>query len=74
LSVRFRSPVSFAFRIRSSHVACRGAAVPRSANWPFFASVAKAVNRWPSMSVNRSYAPGRTRWPSAPVAGPRPAG
>ena len=58
LSGRFRSPVSLAHRIRSSHRArcrCRSS---RTASWPFLASVAKAVNRCPSMSVNRSCAPG----------------
>jgi hypothetical protein len=58
LSGRFRSPVSFAQRIRSSHLARRRWRSSMSASWPFFASVAKAVKRWPSMSVNRSCAPG----------------
>jgi hypothetical protein len=53
---RFRSPVSLAFR--SLHRARRRCRSSRSASWPFFASVAKAVNRWPSMSVNLSCASG----------------
>jgi hypothetical protein len=55
---RFRSPVSFAPRMRSSHLARRRWRSSRSASWPFLASVAKQVNRCPSMSVNRSCAPG----------------
>jgi hypothetical protein len=55
---RLRSPVSLALRILSSHLARRLWRSSRSASCPLLASVAKQVNRWPSMSVNRSCAPG----------------
>ena len=57
-SGRLRSPVSLAQRIRSSHRARRRWRSSRSASCPVRASVAKAVTRCPSMSVNRSCAPG----------------
>ena len=57
-SGRLRSPVSLAQRMRSSHRARRRWRSSRSASCPRRASVAKAVNRCPSMSVNRSCAPG----------------
>ena len=50
--------LAFAFRIRSSHLARRRWRSSRSASCPVRASVAKAVKRCPSMSVNRSCAPG----------------
>jgi hypothetical protein len=46
--------LAFAFRIRSSHLPRRRWRSSRSASCP----VAKAVKRCPSMSVNRSCAPG----------------
>ena len=49
-SGRFRSPVSLAQRIRSSHLARLRCRSSRSASWPRFVPVAKQVNRWPSMS------------------------
>jgi len=48
----------FAQRIRSSQRARRRWRSSRAASWPRFALVAKAVNRCPSTSVNRSCAPG----------------
>ena len=51
---RLRSPVSFAQRIRSSHLARCLWRSSRSASCLPFVLVAKAVKRWPSMSVNRS--------------------
>ena len=52
-SGRLRSPVSLAQRTRSSQRARRRCRSSRSASWPFLASVANAVDRWPSMSVKR---------------------
>ena len=57
-SGRFRSPVSLAQRIRSSHRARRRCRSSRSASWPPLVLVARQVKRCPSMSVNRSCAPG----------------
>ena len=51
--MRGNRPIPQSFPVRSSR-RCRSS---RSASWPLLVPVAKAVNRWPSMSVNRSCAP-----------------
>jgi len=61
---RLRSPVSLAARMRSSQRARWRWRSSRSASWPRRASVAKQVKRCPSISVNRSCAPGGS-WASA---------